>query len=240
MKQISTTRKASESRRLILQNTTQEINKVNSLKKYFVLRGDCEFDLGLYDNSTIKNSKYCPSTADYLTCFPSMPVNYTFITPCPYREGLAILEPNNNVTRTCLPNGTWASTNYIDCINNVINSVTSSRCRVKNRTNNTNNATVKYIECDEEMIHDNTIYKVMLYANLIGFFITIISVSIAIFIFLSIRSLRCVRNMIHCNMLFTFVVKCTGHIGFYIFILSNETIWESNHVIDFIFYPFHD
>jgi corticotropin releasing hormone receptor 2 len=217
------------------------MNKVNALKKFFVLRDDCEFDLGLYNNSTIKNNKYCPSTADYLTCFPSRPVNYTFTTPCPYKEGLTILEPNNNVTRICLPNGTWAPTNYIDCIKNVINSVTSGGCHVRNRTNKKHNVTDKYIECDEEISHDNAIYKVMIYANLIGFFITIISVSLAIFIFLSIRSLRCVRNMIHCNMLFTFVVKCTGHIGFYIFILSNETIWESNHVISlftitFIFY----
>lgn len=33
-------------------------------------------------------------------------------------------------------------------------------------------------------------------------------------------------------MLFTFILKCTAHIGFYIFILSKDvTIWEQNHVI---------
>ena len=45
------------------------------------------------------------------------------------------------------------------------------------------------------------------------------------------RSLRCLRNMIHCNMLFTFVLKCATFIGFWIFVLSKDSsISQQNHV----------
>jgi hypothetical protein len=34
--------------------------------------------------------------------------------------------------------------------------------------------------------------------------------------------------MIHCNMLFTFVLKCTASIGFYIFVLTGGLNDENN------------
>ena len=57
-------------------------------------------------------------------------------------------------------------------------------CRVKHKTLKNES---QYIECDGVENAENRIYQVMSYANLIGFGITIVCVSLAILIFLSIR-----------------------------------------------------
>lgn len=93
------------------------------------------------------------------------------------------------VSRRCQENGVWSSTYYLLCIKNIISSVHSVGCRVKNGTKSLNisNPNHKDIECDEIHNDDSGIYKFMILANLIGFCITIVCVSMAIFIFLSIR-----------------------------------------------------
>jgi hypothetical protein len=95
-------------------------------------------------------------------------------------------------------------------------------CRPRNSTGK-NDSTSQAADC-EEQANDEYIFTILVLFNFIGFCVTVVFVSFAIFIFLSIRSLRCTRNMIHCNMLFTFMFKSTAQIGFYIFIASNKTI----------------
>jgi hypothetical protein len=133
-------------------------------------------------------------------------------------------------------------------LKNLVKQVFNTECRLTNTTGSNNSNTYK---CDEHQT-DQWLYWFMITFNLIGFSITIVCVSFAIFIFLSIRcvlffvifklsyvyilklsrSLRCLRNMIHCNMLFTFVLKCATYICFHIF-LSNKmsSIWEKDYVI---------
>lgn len=51
------------------------------------------------------------------------------------------------------------------------------------------------------------------------------------FLFLKIRSLRCVRNNIHVNMLSTFMIKCITFIAYHIFARINyEDVSNSSHV----------
>lgn len=74
------------------------------LEKYhFKLRDDCLFDLDQYyelDSSnnqhTDRNlsreqrSQFCPTTADFLLCFPTTPANQTIRFPCPYRDAIVL------------------------------------------------------------------------------------------------------------------------------------------------------
>lgn len=156
------------------------------LRKFFSLRDECPFELNKFKlNESNPSQKFCPSTADYLICFPSTPANQTIYFNCPYKPGLAVKDPDSHVSRYCNPNGTWASTDYNLCKKNIITTVHSVKCRLVNKTNHSVNGKAQHIECEE--ISNESIYEFMLLANLIGFSITIISVSIAIFIFLSIR-----------------------------------------------------
>lgn len=74
------------------------------LEKYhFKLRDDCLFDLNQYyelDSSnnqhTDRNlsnelrSRFCPTTADFLLCFPTTPANQTIRFPCPYKDAIVL------------------------------------------------------------------------------------------------------------------------------------------------------
>ena len=73
----------------------------------------------------------------------------------------------------------------------------------------------------------------MAICNVVGFSVTIVCVSVAIGIFASFRSLRCLRNMIHSNMLATFLLKCSTYIAFYVFVFvlsKDDPIAQQNNV----------
>jgi hypothetical protein len=189
---------------------------------YFALRDECPFDLNEYDaRSANSTNKFCPSTADYLLCFPSTPANQTLNFKCPYKRGLRLRDHQGLVTRRCNATGSWESTEYMPCIQNV-----AVNCKPKNGSGGIGGE----VEC-QDSAGEQHIFKILALFNFIGFCVTVMFVSFAIFIFLSIRSLRCTRNMIHCNMLFTFMFKSTAHIGFYIFIASKKDInYKTNDV----------
>jgi hypothetical protein len=53
------------------------------------------YNESLNNNQTyIMSSKYCPSTADYLLCFPSTSVNSTIYLKCPYKNGIHVKNKN--------------------------------------------------------------------------------------------------------------------------------------------------
>ncbi|RNA09753.1 diuretic hormone receptor-like isoform X1, partial [Brachionus plicatilis] len=204
-------------------NPNDSSNKMNILFKYFNPRKECKFEL----NSNEK-SNYCPSTADYLFCFPSTPPNKTIYLICPFTR----IQINKRVkaSRFCQLNGTWASTDFSPCLGYLINNINSGVCKIKKVYNQNISQIEEELVCDPNVDIDTKIFKLMTILNFIGFVTTVIFVSFAIWVFLSIRTLRCIRNMIHCNMLFTFLIKSLSHICFYVFILSkNENVWDYNH-----------
>jgi hypothetical protein len=79
-----------ESRKLVL-NTTEDRKMAERLKEFFDLRGECAFDLNRTEpRAATTGVKYCPSTADFLICFPSSPANKTIEFKCPYKKGLKL------------------------------------------------------------------------------------------------------------------------------------------------------
>jgi hypothetical protein len=57
-----------------------------------------KFNNDTLDNNqtNIMRSKYCPSTADYLLCFPSTPINSKVYLKCPYKSGIVVKNKNGN------------------------------------------------------------------------------------------------------------------------------------------------
>lgn len=122
-----------------------------------------------------------------------------------------ILNYNNNnkivyAWRTCQENGSWMSSNYSECLRALGQAIKNSNAS------------------------DDTPYRLITTFTFIGFCIACIPVMLAITIFISIRSLRCLRNMIHCNMLLTFFFKSAIYIIFHLFAISRKQIWNENHV----------
>ena len=88
--------KSYEKKKLLL--TDEDLKAVRALQKYFLLRDECNFepnqhhpDHGKLDNNN-QAIRYCPSTADYLTCFPSTRANQTLVLKCPFKQ--EILQKN--------------------------------------------------------------------------------------------------------------------------------------------------
>lgn len=121
---------------------------------------------------------YCKHYFDGLFCWAPTPADTTVYRPCknPYNG----VEYQGNVSRTCLPNGTWADggKSDFDC---------------------------EAIEDDPfvDSIHKIIQHKVLLN---IGYVLSLAALIGAFFIFLFFKSLRCVRNNIHWNLITSFII----------------------------------
>ena len=89
-----------EYKRLLLR-TEEDFAMARKLQEHFVLRDECAFELNhYYQNETnftrpaevtsAIRTKYCPTAADYLLCFPTTLVNQTVFFKCPYKAGVAV------------------------------------------------------------------------------------------------------------------------------------------------------
>lgn len=209
------------------QRTAKRLEKIG-----YILRTNCTFPKA----NQFPNQVSCPPTADFLTCFPATRANDTFVSTCPIAHNVS---DTAFLSRLCHSDGTWDSTDYSICHQSLVITTHPLGCRWGLR-NSTNQTQEKYLDCDKSTgSEDNdddelSFHKFIVFANLFGFSITIIPVTGALFIFLTIRSLRCTRNMIHCNMLLTFVFKCTAHIGLYIFVMTGG-LYDKNNVFCIIF-----
>lgn len=181
--------------------TNQTISNEDLSKLFLKLRfrtGNCSSE----SPSLLKNdSIYCPAKRDNLACYPPTPANTTFIFKCPYQKDTIVKDPLGwliqfsnfllnfdtfyivfcfqvYASRHCNLNGSWGPKNFEACF---VNFNLTTSCGVLYKIIDENN----YEEFHPCM--ENKFYKWMTFVNLIGFFITIIFVSIAIFIFLSIR-----------------------------------------------------
>ena len=94
------------------------------------------------------------------------------------------------VSRYCKPDGTWASTNYKDCQDNLIKVAHTNNCNNNNNKTNVSdfNSAQNENECDETNDEsERNFLKFLVFANFFGFSVAIIPLSAALFIFLSIR-----------------------------------------------------
>nr|XP_027237601.1 diuretic hormone receptor-like [Penaeus vannamei] len=100
----------------------------------------------------------------------------------------------NNATLYCYPNGTWSRISfYNDCLNVVMNNTEE-----RDSTTVSTSQTIFYI----------------------GNSLSLVAVTLALWIFISFKDLRCLRNTIHTNLLFTYLL----HNLFWIVYASVQTM----------------
>ncbi|XP_069067149.1 corticotropin-releasing factor receptor 2 isoform X1 [Pleurodeles waltl] len=140
---------------------------------------------------------YCNATTDQIgTCWPRSGAGELVERPCPeYFNGIRY-NTTRNVYRECLENGTWASRmNYSHCVPILVNK--------------------KY------PLH----YKIALIINYLGHCISVLALIVAFLLFLCLRSIRCLRNIIHWNLITTFILR---NVMWFLLQMIDHNIHESN------------
>ncbi|CAK9809709.1 Diuretic hormone receptor [Anthophora plagiata] len=119
----------------------------------------------------------CEISWDSLLCWPRTPPGTLATLPCFEELNGIQYDSTQNASRWCRPNGTWSSySNYSLC----------------------HDVREPSIEGGVEVI-STTIYFV-------GYSISLLTLIVAVSIFLYCKELRCIRNNIHTNLMFTYIL----------------------------------
>uniref|UniRef100_A0A8D1PV09 Corticotropin-releasing factor receptor 2 n=1 Tax=Sus scrofa TaxID=9823 RepID=A0A8D1PV09_PIG len=144
---------------------------------------------------------YCNTTLDQIgTCWPRSAAGALVERPCPeYFNGIKY-NTTRNAYRECLENGTWASRiNYSQC---------------------------EPILDDKQRKYDLH-YRIALVVNYLGHCVSVAALVAAFLIFLALRSIRCLRNVIHWNLIATFILR---NVLWFLLQLIDHEVHESNEV----------
>uniref|UniRef100_A0A8C8ZRT3 Corticotropin-releasing factor receptor 2 n=1 Tax=Prolemur simus TaxID=1328070 RepID=A0A8C8ZRT3_PROSS len=144
---------------------------------------------------------YCNTTLDQIgTCWPQSAAGALVERPCPeYFNGVKY-NTTRNAYRECLENGTWASRiNYSQC---------------------------EPILDDKQRKYDLH-YRIALVVNYLGHCVSVAALVAAFLLFLALRSIRCLRNVIHWNLISTFILR---NVMWFLLQLVDHEVHESNEV----------
>ncbi|XP_023420048.2 corticotropin-releasing factor receptor 2 isoform X6 [Cavia porcellus] len=143
---------------------------------------------------------YCNTTLDQIgTCWPQSVAGALVERPCPeYFNGIKY-NTTRNAYRECLENGTWTSK-------------------------------INYSQCepilDDKRKYDLH-YRIALVVNYLGHCISMVALVAAFLLFLALRSIRCLRNVIHWNLVTTFILR---NVTWFLLQLIDHEVHESNEV----------
>ncbi|XP_022439757.1 corticotropin-releasing factor receptor 2 isoform X5 [Delphinapterus leucas] len=144
---------------------------------------------------------YCNTTLDQIgTCWPRSAAGALVERQCPeYFNGVKY-NTTRSAYRECLENGTWASRiNYSQC---------------------------EPILDDKQRKYDLH-YRIALIINYLGHCVSVAALVAAFLLFLALRSIRCLRNVIHWNLITTFILR---NVTWFLLQLIDHEVHESNEV----------
>ncbi|XP_045137695.1 LOW QUALITY PROTEIN: diuretic hormone receptor-like [Portunus trituberculatus] len=123
----------------------------------------------------------CPVKFDGVSCWPQTPPGTLRIIPCfDVFNGVYYDPSENNATLYCYANGTWSSRSFYDyCLNAITNPPGT---------------------------HAGTSISTIQTTFYVGNSLSLAAVALALWIFISFKDLRCLRNTIHTNLLFTYLL----------------------------------
>ncbi|KAK9877387.1 hypothetical protein WA026_017782 [Henosepilachna vigintioctopunctata] len=148
---------------------------------------------------TLKNP-FCRSRFDSWSCWPDTPAGHTAFHSCP--EFIVGFDPNRFAHHKCEEDGTW----FIH--------------PESNRT------WANYTQCVDK--DDLTFRQNITLMYTIGYFISLLALSVSLFIFTYFKSLRCARITIHMNLFVAFAINNFLWIIWYNFILNSIEILSNN------------
>ncbi|XP_055489552.1 corticotropin-releasing factor receptor 2 isoform X2 [Leucoraja erinacea] len=144
---------------------------------------------------------YCNSTMDEIgTCWPPSTAGQLVARPCPEFFNGVKYNTTRSVFRECGENGTWASR-------------------------------INYSHCEPLLMEQKSFevyevhYRIVLIINYLGHSISTAVLIVAFVVFLCLRSIRCLRNVIHWNLITTFILRNTL---WFLMQMIDEEIHERN------------
>uniref|UniRef100_H3D2S0 Corticotropin releasing hormone receptor 1 n=1 Tax=Tetraodon nigroviridis TaxID=99883 RepID=H3D2S0_TETNG len=142
---------------------------------------------------------YCETSIDGIgTCWPRSAAGHMVSRPCPDNFQGVRYNTTNSVYRKCLANGTWAlKGNYSMC------------------------TAILYEEKKGKM-H----FQIAVIINYLGHCISMVALLVAFFLFLCLRSIRCLRNIIHWNLITAFILR--NATWFIVQLTINREVHDSN------------
>lgn len=137
------------------------------------------FDREIAEISTIHPEGYCNATSDTILCWPPTPFNETAVVKC-FSELLGVkYDSTQNATRQCI-------------FNESLGTGTWSK-------SNYEACTEIELPSRDDVITQATIY-------LVGYIISLVTLIVAIGIFTYFKELRCLRNTIHMNLMWSYML----------------------------------
>ncbi|XP_036447328.1 corticotropin-releasing factor receptor 1 isoform X2 [Colossoma macropomum] len=152
-------------------------------------------------NQSDSNSSgvFCRTSIDGIgTCWPRSMAGEMVSRPCPELLYGVRYNTTNKIFRKCQTNGTWASKgNYSQC-----KAILSVQRKSK--------------------VH----YRIAVIINYMGHCLSLFTLLIAFILFLRLRSIRCLRNIIHWNLISAFILR--NATWFIVQLTMNPDVHESN------------
>ncbi|XP_051572329.1 corticotropin-releasing factor receptor 1 isoform X1 [Myxocyprinus asiaticus] len=148
---------------------------------------------------TTSSGLFCNTSIDGIgTCWPRSSAGEVVSRPCPETFLGVRYNTTNNVYRECLTNGTWAKKgNYSQC-QEILN------------------------EEKKGKLH----YHIAVIINYLGHCISLGALLVAFILFMRLRSIRCLRNIIHWNLITAFILR--NATWFVVQLTMNPEVHESN------------
>ncbi|XP_078702839.1 corticotropin-releasing factor receptor 2-like isoform X2 [Branchiostoma floridae x Branchiostoma belcheri] len=135
----------------------------------------------------LNGTLHCNATWDTVTCWPPAPAGTLVRMPCPGQLRGIKYDTSKNATKMCYENGTWAvRADYNGNCRPLVDSFTSE---------------------SEEMRHWRRHLENAKLLNNIGHAVSLFCLVIAFVLFAYLKSIRCTRNNIHCNLVATFILR---------------------------------
>ncbi|XP_037941693.1 diuretic hormone receptor-like [Teleopsis dalmanni] len=134
------------------------------------------------ETSTFGNtSDFCFTQFDTILCWPRTPRGTLAVLPCLDELQGIQYDSSQNATRFCHLNGTWEKyTNYDSCM---------------------------HLPAPSPVPEFEPIVELPTIIYYIGYTISLVSLTLAIIVFAYFKELRCLRNSIHANLFFTYIMS---------------------------------
>lgn len=137
----------------------------------------------LLNNLSYEKPGWCPAIFDGILCWIPTPPNTTASQPCMEEFHGLKYDATKNATRLCLAGGVWNNyTSYSEC---------QERTVLPD--------VLPDVPAQDEIEITTIIYS-------IGYALSLITLSLALFIFIYFKEMRCLRNTIHTNLMLTYVL----------------------------------
>ncbi|KAG7231993.1 hypothetical protein INR49_010026, partial [Caranx melampygus] len=149
---------------------------------------------------SVSVGRYCDLSVDGIgTCWPRSAAGEMISRPCPEQFNGIHYNTSNRVYRECQSNGSWALRgNYSQCTEIII--LRKSKAH----------------------------YQVAVIINYLGHCISLGALLLAFTLFMRLRSIRCLRNIIHWNLISAFILR--NATWFIVQLTMNPAVTESNQV----------